>query len=105
MVIPEDNRDGSCWLRVNASPAANAPRDAEEIVHGEKYFWRNGEGIVFDDNYLHDASNDSDEIRVVLWLDLRREMPFYLSWFNRLLLWGVHRNKSIEQIRENSVVS
>ena len=69
-----------------------------------RYYWKNGEGIVFDDNYLHDAANDSDEVRVILWLDLRRKMPFYLQWFNRLCLAVVHREKSVRRIRENASI-
>ena len=50
----------------------NRQRDTSSIVKGEVYHWHDGEGIVFDDNYLHDAGNDSDQVRVVLWLDLKR---------------------------------
>jgi beta-hydroxylase len=78
VVIPNDNADEACWLRVNADSYDNAQqrdkknsqRDTSSIVKGEVYHWHEGEGIVFDDNYLHDAGNDSDQVRVVLWLDL-----------------------------------
>lgn len=104
VVIPRNNADGACWLRVNADPAANARRDSSAIAQGEKYHWRNGAGIAFNDNYLHDACNDSDEIRVVLWLDLRRPMPWYLQLFNMLCLALVYRERSVRRIRENSLI-
>ena len=59
--------------------ADNVKRDESLVENGEVYHWKNGEGIVFDDNYLHDAANYSDEPRAVMWLDVRRKMPFLLD--------------------------
>jgi ornithine lipid ester-linked acyl 2-hydroxylase len=102
--IPHDNVNGECWLRVNSDRAQNAQQDKALIVNGEKYYWKNGEGIIFDDNYLHDAANESDEVRVVLWLDLRRKMPFYVAPLNLLCLWLVYRDKSVEKIRRGALI-
>lgn len=102
--IPNNNDTKQCWLRVNSNRAQNDLDDKEQIVHGERYFWKNGEGIIFDDNYLHDAANESDEIRVVLWLDLRRKMPFYVSIINRFCLWLVYRDSSVEKIRRGAII-
>lgn len=113
VVIPDDNADKKCWLRVNADPRDNAgerdkknsQRDTSSIVKGEVYYWRNGEGIVFDDNYLHDAGNESDDVRVVLWLDLRRPLPLALDLFNRAVIWLVGRDASVQKIQRNVVVA
>lgn len=104
VVIPNDNANGDCYLRVNSDPKDNSTRDPEAVEKGEVYYWRNGEGILFNDNYLHDARNGSDQIRVVLWLDMRRPMPFYLQLFNMLCLAVAHREKSVRQIRENTLI-
>lgn len=104
VLIPDDNRDGKCWLRVNDDPEDNRKQDESLIENGEKYYWKNGEGIVFDDNFLHDARNESDQIRVVLWLDLRRKMPFYAQAFNRLVLWLVQRDATLAKIRRAATV-
>jgi aspartyl/asparaginyl beta-hydroxylase (cupin superfamily) len=104
VIIPNDNAGGECYLRVNGNRDDNARRDPTLIERGETYYWKNGEGIVFDDNYLHDAANTSDQIRVVLWLDLRRQMPFYLQLFNVFCLAVAHREKSVRKIRENALV-
>ena len=104
VVIPNNNANGECWLRVNSDPEANRLRNPDAIDKGEVYYWKNGEGIVFDDNYLHDARNASDQIRVVLWLDMRRPMPWYLQAFNLFCLAIAHREKSVQRIRENSLV-
>ena len=104
VVIPGNNADHKCYLRVNADLDDNARRDPNLVAKGETYHWKNGEGIVFDDNYLHEAENGTDHVRVVLWLDLRRKMPFYIQAFNRLCLALVYRDKSVKKFRENSLV-
>lgn len=105
VIVPGNNADRSCWLRVNGDLADNAKRDKDLVAKGETYYWKEGEGIVFDDNYLHAAANESDAVRVVLWIDLRRRMPFYVQWFNRLCLWLVARDKSVEKIRRGALIT
>ncbi len=105
VVIPNDNEDRSCWLRVNDDLEDNNRRDPDLIEKGSTYYWKNGEGIVFDDNYLHDAANGSDQIRVVLWIDLRRKMPFYLQAFNMLCLALAYRDSSLKKIQKNALVT
>jgi beta-hydroxylase len=105
VLIPNDNADLSCWLRVNPDAKANAARDRSAIEKGEVYYWHDGEGIVFDDNYLHDAQNGSDQVRVVMWLDLARPMPLPLALLNRLCLWIAYREKSLQKIQKNALVT
>lgn len=105
VVIPANNADGKCWLRVNDDLEDNLSNDTERIENGERYWWKNGEGVVFDDTYLHDAENGSDEIRVVLWLDMLKPMPFWVQWFNRLVVYFVHKDDSVKKIRRNALVT
>jgi len=105
VIIPENNANGKCWIRVNGDREDNAKQDKDLVHRGEVYYWKNGEGIVFDDNYLHVAANESDEVRVVLWLDMRRPMPFYVQWFNRLCLYLVYHDTSVEKIRRGALIS
>lgn len=104
VVVPNDNADGKCWIRVNADPADNARRDKTLIERAPKYHWRNGKGVVFDDTNLHDAANESDEVRVVLWFDLARKLPRMLDLYNRALLKAVYYEPSVRKFRENAVV-
>jgi beta-hydroxylase len=41
VIIPNDNADNACWLRVNADANDNAQRDKSLIDRGEKYYWHN----------------------------------------------------------------
>lgn len=104
VVIPDNNADQKCWLRVNGDLADNLKRDVSLVENGEVYHWKNGEGILFDDNYLHDAANYSGEPRAVMWLDVRREMPLLLDWYNRICLALMRRDESIKKIQRNAVI-
>jgi aspartyl/asparaginyl beta-hydroxylase (cupin superfamily) len=104
VIIPDDNAHNRCWLRVNADPSDNARRDKTLIERGQKYYWKNGRGLLFDDTCLHDAANESDQTRVVLWLDVARKMPAALSIYNRAILSALYLEPSIRRIRDNARV-
>jgi hypothetical protein len=105
VIIPENNARNQCWLRVNADARDNARRDKTLVEHGQKHYWKDGRGFVFDDTYLHDAANESDETRVVLWLDVVRKMPAVLSMYNQAVLAALYLEPSIRRIRENARVA
>ena len=48
------------------------PDKCELIVNGITKRWVEGEGFMFDDTYLHSASNTGTESRIVLFLDIDR---------------------------------
>jgi beta-hydroxylase len=104
VLVPNNNEDGKCWIRINADASDNARRDVSLIEKGERYCWKNGEGVVFDDTYLHEAANDSEQVRVVLWFDFRRKLPWYLDAFNRFCLFVIHHEPSVKRIRRNAIV-
>jgi beta-hydroxylase len=104
IIIPNDNADGCCYLRINANPADNARRERNLIDKGVTYYWKNGEGVMFDDTFLHDAHNDSDEVRVVLWLDVARRLPWHLHLFNKLVLFIAHREESVKRARHRATL-
>ena len=104
VLVPNNNEDGKCWIRINAPASDNARRDRSLIEKGERYCWKNGEGVVFDDTYLHEAANDSEQVRVVLWFDFRRKLPWYLDAFNRFCLFVIHHEPSVKRIRRNAIV-
>ena len=86
------------------------PNKASYIeVDNQKYFWTEGEGVVFDDTYKHQVYNNSDQIRVVLFCDIERPLPFPLNKFNHFLtskLAGFSSyvdgiNKKVETVKSN----
>jgi len=65
-----------------------ASKRAYIVVNGERYEWREGEGVMFDDMYYHHVRNPTSQRRVVLFLDIvRRDIPSFLKPMNRLFLW------------------
>ncbi|MBY0368104.1 MAG: aspartyl/asparaginyl beta-hydroxylase domain-containing protein [Roseateles sp.] len=55
-------------------------------VDGERYSWRDGEGVIFDETYLHYAENQSDQMRIILFCDVERPLNNPLARaFNRFI--------------------
>ena len=103
VIIPTNNADNKCWIRVNPQAQARGG-DRTAIQQGEKYHWHDGEAVLFDDTFLHEAANETDQVRVVLFLDVARKMPWPLALLNRFFLWIAHQDKSVREIRRNATV-
>jgi beta-hydroxylase len=52
----------------------NCSKGAYINVDGNKYEWKNGEDVLFDDTFIHEVINDSDDIRIILFCDIKRPM-------------------------------
>jgi beta-hydroxylase len=80
LIVPNsDNseRENECYLKVG----------------DDTYYWKEGEGVLFDETYLHSAHNDTDRLRIVLYLDIPRPMPY--GWLNELndwVLWTIENS-------------
>ncbi|MDR5814051.1 MULTISPECIES: lipid A hydroxylase LpxO [unclassified Caballeronia] len=46
------------------------------VVDGERYAWRDGEEVVFDETFLHWAENKTDVERIILFCDIERPMKY-----------------------------
>jgi beta-hydroxylase len=57
-------------------------KGCELTLDGEKYRWKEGEGVLFDDTYAHSVRNNSDEVRIVLFLDIERPLSAPGRWIN-----------------------
>jgi beta-hydroxylase len=103
IIIPDDNCDRKCWIRINPDAPVQSG-DRSQIEGGETYYWRNGQAVLFDDTFLHDAANESDQVRVVLFLDVARKMPWPLQLLNRIFLAIAHKVDAVRQVRENAKI-
>lgn len=43
-------------------------------VDGEKYAWRDGDCVMFDETYIHSAVNNADTTRIILFCDVTRPL-------------------------------
>jgi aspartyl/asparaginyl beta-hydroxylase (cupin superfamily) len=60
-------------------------------VKDSKRQWAEGKSLVFDDTFEHEVWNDSDEDRVVLFVDILRPLPWPLHLLNILALEVIKR--------------
>jgi beta-hydroxylase len=49
-------------------------RDCNIRVDGEPYYWKDGEAVMFDETYIHQAENKTDVTRVILFCDIERPL-------------------------------
>jgi beta-hydroxylase len=54
LVIPEDSQN--CWIQVDS----------------EKVHWKEGKSELFDDTFVHQVRNDTDQTRIILFCDVDR---------------------------------
>ena len=68
------------------------PKDAEacRIRVGDDFrHWEEGRSMIFDDTFNHEVWNDTDETRVVLFVDVLRPLPFPESAINWLIVKAI----------------
>ena len=74
-------------LRLHLGLIVPEPREQLGIrVENETYRWKEGEAVIFDDAYEHEAWNKTDKTRVVLFVDFVKPLRFPANLLNRLLL-------------------
>ncbi|EMU9290190.1 aspartyl/asparaginyl beta-hydroxylase domain-containing protein, partial [Acinetobacter baumannii] len=54
-------------------------------VDGERYSWRDGQSVVFDETYIHYAENKTDQNRIIFFADVER--PMKVKWMERFNHW------------------
>lgn len=74
-------------LRLHLGLIVPEPREQLGIrVEKGLYRWKEGEAVVFDDAYEHEAWNETPHTRVVLFVDFRKPLRFPANFLNWLLL-------------------
>jgi ornithine lipid ester-linked acyl 2-hydroxylase len=83
LIVPERKQD--CRIRVDT-----------EIRH-----WEAGRSMVFDDTFDHEVWNDTDETRVVLFVDVLRPLPFPESSINKLIVRAIGLSPFVLDAKRN----
>jgi beta-hydroxylase len=87
-------------LRYHLALRVPEPTDASGIsVGGEVAHWQEGRSLLFDDGYEHHAWNDTDETRVVLFVDLLRPLRAPADQLNRGLIKVIGRSPYVQDAR------
>ena len=85
--IPEHRGPYKGVIRYLFALKVPEPREKCRIrVDKETRHWEEGKGLMFDDSFRHEAWNETDGIRVVLFIDIVRPMRFPLSLINNIFL-------------------
>jgi ornithine lipid ester-linked acyl 2-hydroxylase len=80
------------------------PKDASNCwieVEGQKTHWNNGEWLVFDDCFVHQVANETDEMRVVLLVQVKRPMRFFGKLVHDTWLWAIRKSPFVQDARKN----
>ncbi len=73
------------------------------VVDGKKLHWRTGQDIMFDDMFLHHVENNTDQPRVILFLDIKRDFKnVLLNLANTLFLKFVKSNDALNDTIDNA---
>jgi len=85
--IPHHRGPYNGVLRLHMGLIVPEPREKVRIrVGNEICHWSEGKALIFDDAYDHEAWNDSDKLRVVLFVDFVKPLRFPANFVNWLLL-------------------
>ena len=83
LIVPRDAP--SCRIRVG-----------DDIRH-----WEQGASMIFDDTYNHEVWNDTDETRVVLFVDVLRPLPEPWATINRLIVKAIGYSPFVLDAKRN----
>ncbi len=85
LIVPEPSE--KCGIRVG-----------DQVRH-----WVEGSSLVFDDTYEHEAWNDTDGERVVLFLDIKRPLRPPVNWINDGIIKAVSKSPFVKNARAQHV--
>jgi ornithine lipid ester-linked acyl 2-hydroxylase len=83
LIVPKDA--AACRIRVG-----------DDIRH-----WEEGKSMIFDDTFNHEVWNDTDETRVVLFVDIMRPLPFPESAINSAIVKAIGYSPFVLDAKRN----
>ena len=86
IIVPHKGPSTAC-LRYHLG--LKIPKDKNNcyiVVNGEKFYWEEGKGLIFDDTYEHSVYNNTNEPRIILFVDVERPIMFPLNYVNNFLI-------------------
>jgi aspartyl/asparaginyl beta-hydroxylase (cupin superfamily) len=65
-------------------------------VNKKKYYWENGKDVMFNDMLEHYVENNTDESRIILLLDIKKDFNnIFINALNTFLLYFTQFNDTI----------
>jgi hypothetical protein len=88
------------FIRYHLGMVVPEPDKATLIVGGQRYRWKEGEGVLFDDMFVHAVENHCSKPRIVLFLDVRRRTGLIGGLISDVVEWAVDRHPYHLKIRD-----
>ncbi len=70
-------------------------------LENEKIKWKEKESFIFDDTFIHEAVNNSEEKRIIIMVDFYRPLPFLLNILNKIVVIIIFNSPIIKNMIEN----
>ena len=83
------------------------PKEGECYIidGGQRYDWKEGEDVLFDDTFQHAVWNKTNETRVVLFCDVfRNDLPKIFQPINRWVYGLRERSNRLKKVLKNAEV-
>ena len=81
--------------------ATHVPKERDKVflcVNGKKYKWKEGEGVLWDDTFPHKVYNQTDENRIIIYMDVVR--PFRNSYLHSINNWFIHQAMTSKIVKD-----
>ena len=101
--VPPHEGPYAGYLRYHLPLLVPTDRPPRMRVKDHWHTWKEREGLLFDDHWEHEVENHSDQVRVVLIIDVLRPMPPFRAWVNRQVTDLVLRPKYGKKIVEGKM--
>jgi beta-hydroxylase len=94
-------------LRYHLALMASDDAPVYIVVGSQEYRWREGEDVLFDDTYLHEMWNKSQERRVVLFCDVLRDktLPPLIRGLNRWMFRMLASSRKMKKATQRAEVA
>jgi len=83
LIIP--GKKGECLMRID----------------DQKIFWEEGKAVVFDDTYEHEVWNSSNQVRVVLLIDIVRPFKSPLATINKVIINIISQSFFVKNVQKS----
>ena len=104
--IPPHNGPYKGILRYQLAISVPKEGNCQLFVDNKPYTWTEGKGVMFDDTYVHEVRNETDETRIAVLLDLRRKnMPLFLRVYDFIFFKIIQLLVILNRTMKKSTVS
>ena len=104
--IPAHNGPYKGILRYQLALSVPKKGSCQIFVDNKPYSWTEGKSVLFDDTYVHEVKNETNEKRIAVLLDIRRnDLPFFLKIYDYFFFKIIQLLVIVNRTMEKSAVT